>query len=295
MTWWTWLRGVVEETYESWRAHRTLRMGAGLAYYALFGIVPFLTLSFFMANLVFSTEEAQAAILEAVETVFPPDQADRISTVLAEALTTEAASGAVTGLVGLITLVVASGLVLAALQDAIDVIFEVPVQRGMSRTVKRRLFLFAVVLLLASSILVALVFESVLTGLLELLGLDRFFFGITELVFSTRLLTLALIVASIAFLYRTLPRRRPPWHTAAVGAVITAVTGGLATYGVSLYLRTVGSSSVEGAAGAILLLLTLVYVWSQVFLAGAELIRTLATAPPGGPDLESLSTTGGNP
>ena len=51
-------RLVVVETYTSWRSHRTIRLGASLAYYGLFAIVPLLAISFAVAGLVISEADA---------------------------------------------------------------------------------------------------------------------------------------------------------------------------------------------------------------------------------------------
>ena len=46
-------RDAIVETHLEWRTDRTLRLGAGLAYYALFTIVPFLALTAALAWQVF--------------------------------------------------------------------------------------------------------------------------------------------------------------------------------------------------------------------------------------------------
>jgi membrane protein len=274
---WRRLSPVLKATWDSWRTHRTLRVGAGLAYYTLFGIVPFLSLSVFLANLAFSTAEIRERMSEALTALLGADQARTLAE-SAGGIVGEAGVGNSTGLVGVVSLILASGLVLAALQDAMDVIFEAPVERSVTGTVRRRLFLFALVLLLSSAILVALVFESIVGGLIRLIALDRLAPDLSSLILSTRVVSLALIVGALMLLYRLLPRHQPPWRTALFVAAIAAAMGTLATVAVSYYLRTIGSASIEGAAGGILLVLTLIFAWCQIFLAGAELLNVLATS-----------------
>lgn len=48
------------ETYGEWRRHRTIRLGAGLAYYGLFAFVPLLAVSLSLAGLFFATEDVQS-------------------------------------------------------------------------------------------------------------------------------------------------------------------------------------------------------------------------------------------
>jgi membrane protein len=269
------LRSLMIETWDSWRTHRTLRVGAGLAYYTLFGIVPFLSLSVFLANLAFSTAEIRARLDEALTSLLGTEQAEGLAASLGEVMG-DPAVGSSTGVVGIVSLVLASGLVLAALQDAMDIIFEAPVERTVTGTLRRRLFLFALVVVLSSAILLALVFESIVGGLIRFLTLDRLAPDLAGLILSTRVVSLALIVVAATLLYRLLPRTQPPWRTALLGAAIATAIGALATVGVSYYLSTLGSTSIQGAAGGIVLVLTLVFAWCQVLLAGAELVRQIS-------------------
>jgi uncharacterized BrkB/YihY/UPF0761 family membrane protein len=47
-----WTLGV--DTYEHWRDHRTIRLGAGLAYYGLLALVPVFAVALVIAGLVIS-------------------------------------------------------------------------------------------------------------------------------------------------------------------------------------------------------------------------------------------------
>lgn len=273
---WRRLSPVLKATWDSWRTHRTLRVGAGLAYYTLFGIVPFLSLSVFLANLAFSTAEIRERMSEALTALLGVEPARTLAETVS-GVVGDSGVGNSTGIVGIVSLILASGLVLAALQDAMDVIFEAPVERSVTGTVRRRLFLFALVLLLSSAILVALVFESIVGGLIRFFALDRLAPDLASLILSTRVVSFALIVGAVMLLYRLLPRDQPPWGTALLGAVITSGLGTLATVAVSSYLSTIGSASIEGVAGGIVLILTLIFAWCQIFLAGAELLNVLAT------------------
>ncbi|MEA2001721.1 MAG: YhjD/YihY/BrkB family envelope integrity protein, partial [Actinomycetota bacterium] len=120
---------LIDDTYESWRSDRTIRLGAGLAYYALTGIVPFLALSISIAGFVFTQNEVQSFLANSLSHLL----AGRDVEFVADALATEVSSQEVAvsyGFVGIISLVVTSALLLAALQDALNVIFGAPVAVG---------------------------------------------------------------------------------------------------------------------------------------------------------------------
>ena len=54
------------ETYEQWRDHRTVRLGAGIAYYGLFALVPLLALALAIAGLVISRGDVQSYVAEQI-------------------------------------------------------------------------------------------------------------------------------------------------------------------------------------------------------------------------------------
>ncbi len=145
-------RLVVVETYTSWRSHRTIRLGASLAYYGLFAIVPLLAISFAVAGLVISEADVEDVLASVLGNVVDGD-GQEFAAQIAESLDATATTGTL-GLIGLGSLLLTASLVFVALQDAFDTIWELPVSSGTWATVRRRLIAFAVVLL-AGGLLVA--------------------------------------------------------------------------------------------------------------------------------------------
>src|SRR5262249_45187027 len=90
------------------------------------------------------------------------------------------------------------------------------------------------------------------------------------------LLSVALLSALFAAIYKILPDRPIAWSDVLVGAVGTAI---LFTVGKSLIGWYIGSSAVSstyGAAGALLVLLLWVYYSAEIFLFGAEFTKAYA-------------------
>ena len=58
---------VVNQTYASWREDRTLRLGAGLAYYALFTFVPFFALTAALAEQLFGLIDMASYLTDRLE------------------------------------------------------------------------------------------------------------------------------------------------------------------------------------------------------------------------------------
>lgn len=267
-------RDVVEETYGAWRADRTIRLGAGIAYYALFGVVPFLALAMWLAGLVFSQDAIQRELVENLSQVFGVEQADAFAAAVSRELA-EGSYGGSLGLIGLGSLVFASSLLFAALQDALNVIFGIPVEVGIRHSVRRRIALFGLVLVFGSAILLSLVLDSVLAFVEGLFSTDVPSIVGDALEISGRVLSIGVLIGGLALLYRLLPRVEVSWRAALIGALAAVLVGGIASSLVGLYLGRFGTSSLQGAAGGVLLMLTLVYALSQIVLAAAQLVKVL--------------------
>ena len=88
--------------------------------------------------------------------------------------------------------------------------------------------------------------------------------------------SLALLAALFAAIYKVLPDRRLEWRDVIIGAIVTSV---LFTIGKSLVGWYLGSSAVAssyGAAGGLIVLLLWVYYSVQIFLLGAEFTKIFA-------------------
>ncbi len=259
------------ETYEQWRDHRTIRLGAGLAYYGLFAIVPMLAVALALAGLVISQGDVQSYLAEQLSTLLGVD-ADAVASALAGVLDGDGTLAGL-GLVGAGSLLLTASLLVVALQDAFNTIWERPVRSGLRQTVLRRLIAF-VVLAGAGAVIVVSFAVNAVTGLLDRLAPDVAIVGsLQELIGFLTSWTLAIGV--MALLFRYLTDVRVPWPPALVGGVATAAVLAVGTVLVGIYLRRYAASSLAGATGSVFLVLLWIYYVAQIVLVGAEFTRVL--------------------
>jgi membrane protein len=274
--------GLGHETYGQWRRHRTIRLGAGLAYYGLFAIVPLLAVALAVAGLVVSRSDVQSYLADQLSAVLGVD-ADVVAGAISGALDS---TGTLTGLglVGAASLLLGASLLVIALQDAFNTIWERPVRSGIRQTVLRRLLAFAVVAGAGAVIVVSFAINAV-TGLLSRLVPDvAIVASLQELVGWAASWALAIVV--VAVLFRYLADVRVPWSPALVGAAATAAVMALGTALIGAYLRRFGSSSLVGATGSVFLVLLWIYYEAQFLLVGAEFTRVLARRHDAGSSIE---------
>jgi membrane protein len=268
---------VIGTTYSQWRAHRTIRLGAGIAYYGLFALVPMLAVALALAGLVVSEADVQSYLAGQLSALLGVD-ADVVASAVADALDgTGSLMGL--GLVGAASLVLSASLLVVALQDGFNTIWERPVRSGLRQTILRRLAAFAVVAGAGAVIVVSFAINAV-TGILAKLVPD-----VAVLVSLPELFGLAaswaLGIGVIVLLFRYLTDVRVPWRPALVGGAVTAVMVAVGTVLVGAYLRRYAASSLVGVTGSVFLVLLWIYYEAQILLAGAEFTRVLALGPSG--------------
>jgi len=108
--------GLVGDTYAAWRRSCTIRLGAGLAYYALFAVVPLLAITLALTEFLFSQEELQAQFAGRLENLLG-GEADEIAAVLTEQLGNASTQSGL-GVIGGISLLITGIALFVALQDA---------------------------------------------------------------------------------------------------------------------------------------------------------------------------------
>jgi membrane protein len=275
------------ETHGQWRRHRTIRLGAGLAYYGLFALVPMLAVALALAGMVISRDDVQSYLADQLAELFGVD-ADTIARALANVLD---GTGTIAGLglVGAASLLLTASVLVVALQDAFNTIWERPVRSGIRQTVLRRLVAFVVVAGAGAVIIVSFALNAV-TGLLGQLVPDvAIVTSLGEVIGLAASWTLA--VGVVALLFRYLTDVRVPWPAALVGGAVTAVMLAVGTVLVGAYLRRFASSSLVGATGSVFLVLLWIYYEAQIVLVGAEFTRVLAGRRGTDPDRSSEASS----
>jgi membrane protein len=252
------VRGVLTATYESWRDDRTMRIGAGIAYYGLFSLSSVVAVSLGLVRVVGRSRTVEDAMTEQLEAVFGADAAASVVTLFEQV---DGSAGTVAGLVGLASLLVTGSLLFLALEDAMHQIWDVPVRAGLRSTMRRRLI--SLVVLMGASLTLVLSFAVQAAASL----FDKLLPGSAP--------GLEALAAAVALLFKYLPSVEVGWRSAIVAAVATSLFLVIGTALIGWYLRTVGVGSLGGAASTPLAVLTWIYYEAQIVLAGVQLSKVL--------------------
>lgn len=266
---------LVDETYSHWSRHKAPRLGAALAYYAIFSLAPLLIIAIAIAGLVFGHKAAEGQIVAQIQDLIGEKGAKAVEMMIESA--SRPRSGVVATVLGIVTLLLGASGVVAELQDALNTIWGVMKPGGFSfrRLLRERFFLFGVVLSTGFLLLVSLLISAGIAAASKFVGQAL---PISPMVLQAVNFAASLVVVTFLFavIYKVLPDTRIAWGDVWVGAAVTALLFTIGKVLIGLYLGRSSVTSVYGAAGTVILILVWVYYSAQIFFIGAEFTQVYA-------------------
>ena len=257
--------------FRAWSADRAMRLGAGLAYYSLFALVPLAFLAVSLAGLLFGTDTAESTIEESVQNLLGTEAAATVTDAI-DAVRSER-NTAVLPLLSLGALVLTASLLFVAWKEMVEVIWGYERQRGIEGTLTRRLFGVAAVG--ASGVLLAVV---ILTETI-LASIGRLADGVivdTALRLGGSVAPVLLGSLFLVLMLRYTPRDPVPWRAVWPAALVSMALLSAGAWAYGLYVGAFGFQSASGLAGTLLLGLVAIYYAAQILLYGVELSKVLA-------------------
>jgi membrane protein len=266
---------LLNEAATKWSADRAPRLGAALAYYTLFSLVPLLVIVIAIAGFAFGQQAAQGYIIEQLGSLVGERSAKTIQDMVENAR--QPTTGALATIVAVGTLLLGASGVFGQLQDALNTIWEVKAKpgRGFIGLIRDRFLSFVAVLGTGFLLLVSLVLSAALaavgTAMSGLLPAPEFVLQTMAFMVS-----LAVITVMFAMIFKYLPDVTIEWSDVWIGATVTALLFTVGKVAIGLYLGKSHVASVYGAAGSLVILLVWVYYSGQILLFGAEFTAVYA-------------------
>ncbi|MES1173069.1 MAG: YihY/virulence factor BrkB family protein [Myxococcales bacterium] len=266
---------LLKETANGWDEDNVARLAASLAYYTLLSIAPLIILAVAVTGLAFGEEAARQHIAGELAGVVGRGAAEAIESIAKNARTP--GTGVLSLIVGLTVLLFGASGVFGELQSALNTVWGVAPKpgRGIWGLVKDRFFSFTLVLGVAFMLLVSLVVSAALTWVGQVFASSLPGGALVWQVLNF-CISLAVVTALFALMFKKLPDVEIRWRDVWVGAAVTAGLFTLGKFGLGLYLGSAGVSSAYGAAGSIVALVIWVYYSAQVLLVGAEFTEAYA-------------------
>lgn len=253
-----------------------MKLSASLAYYTVFSMGPLLIVIIFLCSLFFGREAIEGSIYGQIASFVGSDTAKELQDIIKNASIAD--KGNVAAVVGIITLIIGATTVFAEIQDSINTIWGIKPKpkRGWLKIVVNRLLSFSIIITLGFLLLVSLGISYIVEALSH--SLARAFPDVTVVLFYIfdLILSLAVISALFAVIFKVLPDAKIKWRDVIAGAVATALLFMLGKFGISFYISSSDVGSTYGAAGSLVVLLVWVYYSSIILYFGAEFTKGYA-------------------
>lgn len=275
---WQDIKPLLNESFEQWQVHNATRLGASLAFYALLSIAPLLLVLVSIVGLVFGHSTAQKAIVEHVRVLIGPTAGNALAAFIEGSR--NRTHGIVATAFGVVTLLFSASGVVTELRDALNTIWDVPQgdltgMRMVTGFIKRRLFSFAIVLLVGLVLIVSLAVSAWINAIGALIP-SFSGFETTLLDLASSFITFVVIACIFAAIYKIMPDVSIEWRDVIWGSIVTSILFTIGKQVLGIYLGRASYTSTYGAAGSIVVLIAWVYYSAQIFFLGAEFTKAFA-------------------
>jgi membrane protein len=252
---------------------------AALSYYTIFSLPAILVLLLTLVGAVMNPSDVRGGLEGQLQNMMGPNAGQQIRTIIQQA-ENKPDGGLLPTILGIAGLLFGATGAFGQLQKTLNRTWNVepdPNQGGLKNFISKRLFSFGIILVVAFFLLVSLVVSAALTGMSGRLAsvLPSGLSGPLLEIFNT-ILSLAVITALFAAMFKVMPDAKIHWRSVWVGAGVTALLFVLGKFLIGFYLGKSNPGQAYGAAGSLAVLLLWVYYSSLILLFGAEFTETWA-------------------
>lgn len=266
---------IFKETYQSFKKNNGTIMGAAVAYYAIFSLVPFLILVSMIATNIIGKNMVNGQINHNLAGLMGANNANYLESVIENRHSLSGNS--LIAIISLIILFFGTSGVFRTLRYSLNLIWGAQIKNnhGIIGFIQQKVFLFITILVVGLLMVFFLAVSTLSFALSHAIG--------STLNINSSLIQVSNIIASFFLLgllftalFRLLPSRRIAWNGLIVGGFFTATLFVIGTTVLSIYLSFSNITSAYGTAGSLISILIWLYYSGQIFFFGAEFTRAYA-------------------
>ena len=260
---------VFKQTCIKWQQDDAPRLGAALAYYAIFSITPIIFIALTITSFFVGEEIARGEMQEQLEINFGKNGAQAITAMLGSAKKSRK-SGVAALAIGTGTLLFAASGLFTELKESLNIIWGVKHKRsGVKAFVLTRFISFLMVLGIAVLLLTSILASTIAGAAIKYA--DRYVGAVTtDWHFVDTGLSFGILTILFAIIFKALPDVKIAWKSVWLGALLTSFLFHLGKYALSEYIARGSVANSYGAAGSLVVLLVWVYYSAQILFLGAE-------------------------
>lgn len=266
------VRRFVKMMFKAFAEDQTFDLGAALAYYTIFSIVPLLVVVIAISGMIAGPEAVTGQLFRQLHGLVGAETADALQDMLGDAYIS--GKGVVATVIGVVTLVLGATGIFNALQSALNRMWEIKPRPKSSILdfILTRLLSFSFVMGLGFLLVVTFVINSLITGFSDDLAAALPGVGGRLVVAFSWVLMFAVSTTVFASMFKFLPDAHVAWRDVLPGAMFTTVLFGLGKTVLDIYFDAADPTSTFGAAAGLISLLLWTFYASQTFFLGAEFV-----------------------
>ena len=266
---------VLKRTGTSYVENDGLSRGAAIAFYTVTSIAPVLLIVVAIAGLAIGHDAARGALVDQLSGLLGNQAAELLQSLLANAASP--ASGVLASVIGFATLIATASGVFGEMQAALNKIWHAkPKQGTVSRLVRARATSIGLVAAMGFFMLASLAASAAVTAFTARLNSLLPFGGALATILNF-VVSLVLISALFAVIYKALPDVDIAWRDVVVGALVTGFLFNVGKFLIGWYIGSSAVASTYGAAGGLIILMLWVYYSAQILLIGAQLTYVISS------------------
>jgi membrane protein len=267
---------VSKSTLKKFSEDNAIYYSASLSYYTLFSLPPIIIIIITVAGAFLGDETISKEIYENMEESLGHDATEQIKVVVEN--TQKSSSSFLAKIVGVATLIFASTGIFTAVQNTLNIIWEVKARpkNNILKFLKDRLFSFLLIILLALILFSSTLIQTVLIAGLQYFESHLPHITVILIQLVNFIIPLAVLTVFFGMIFRYLPDVKIQWKDVWTGAFITAILFTLGKFFIGLYLGHTNLGSAYGAAGAVIVMLVWVFYSSTLIFLGAEFTHEYA-------------------
>ena len=257
-------------------ANNALSRGAAMSFYAVTSLTPILLIVVAVAGIAFGQDLVRDGLVRETGGLLGQESGELVKSMLAKS--SDPKAGTLATIFGVVMLLVTASGVFGEMQSALNATWKIKApDEPFFSMIRSRATGLGLVGALGFLLMVSLAASTGLSALAEYLGSKNLLAPIILSAVNATV-SIALFTALFAAIYKVLPDTPIAWRDVRTGALLTAVmfTAGKGLIG--WYLGTTATSSGNGAAGALIVILLWTYYSAQIFLFGSEVTKAIADA-----------------
>lgn len=267
---------LLKDSFNGFSDDKVLKLSGSLAYFTVFSIGPMLIVMIFFADLFYGREAIEGTIYGQIKGFVGADAAAQIQAIIKNA--SLSGKSRVTGILGIITLLIGATGVFSEIQDSINTIWNLKPKpkKGWLKILINRLLSFSVVVGLGFILLVSLMITALVEALSNMLFKMFSDIAVTVVYVINLIITLAVITLLFGVIFKVLPDAKIKWKDVMTGAITTAVLFMIGEFAISFYIGSSNVGITYGTAGSLVIILLWIYYSAIILYFGAEFTKAYA-------------------